>query len=130
MEAPKRPTVFGFHVKNLSDLVADPIEFLNLSLTQRDDAMTKYSVKEVHFINMGDTTAVRIRTKGQEYMSKWKVIINELFSEAIKTLGSDAIMDLDTEKSAQIKGLFRKREGSKDPSVQAFKVQFLNFLNF
>ena len=92
--------------------------------------MTKYSVKEVHFINMGDTTAVRIRTKGQEYMSKWKVIINELFSEAIKTLGSDAIMDLDTEKSAQIKGLFRKREGSKDPSVQAFKVQFLNFLNF
>lgn len=120
MATPKRPRIFGFYVTNLSDGVTDPIAFLNLSLTQRDDVMTKYKIHEVHFINMGDTTAVRIQTKGQEYMSTWRLIINELFSEASKTLGSDAISELDKEKSDEIKALFRKMKNTS--SVQAFKV--------
>lgn len=120
---PKRPTIFGFYVRNLSDGVTEPMAFLNLSLTQRDDVMTKHKIKEVHFINLGETTAVRIRTEKQQYIKMWKEITNELFSEASKTLGEDAVMELEVEISDKIKALFREKERRSASSVQAFKVQ-------
>jgi hypothetical protein len=123
---PKRPTIFGFYVKNLSDGVTEPIAFLNLSLTQRDDVMTKHKIKEVHFINLGGTTAVRIRTEKQQYIKTWREIAKDLFAEASKTLGEDAVMELEEEISDKIKVLFREKERRSASSVQAFKVRANN----
>lgn len=121
MATPKRPTILGFYVENPLGS-ANPIAFLNLSLTQSGDVMTKHHIKEVHYTTVGGKTAVRIRTEKQHYVKAWRAIIKELFSEASKTLGGDAMLDFDEESSDKIKALFRERERKSPASVIAFKV--------
>ena len=124
-KTPKRPTLFGFYITNLPDGVSgtsDPITFLNVSLTQTEGIMASYKVKEIHFINLGATSAVRIRTGDQHYIKKWKELINGLFVEANRIAGESVVCELNEETSDQVKTLFRERERKNDSSVHPFRV--------
>jgi hypothetical protein len=112
--------MFAFHV-NIPAKFCDPIAFLNVSLTQMEHVMGQYKVKEIHFIRLEETTAVRIRTEDQLYMSKRRNLVDQLFAEATKTMGG-ATYELCEETSEKVKALFRERERINPVSVHTFQV--------
>ena len=122
-KTPKRPSLFGFYVMNMpimQPIETDPIAFLNASLTQTEGIMAKFKVKEIHFINLGATSAVRIRTGDQHYIRKWKELINGLFSGA--NAEGSFVCELTEEMSDQVKTLFRERERTDAASIHPFRV--------
>jgi hypothetical protein len=118
--ARKRPTIFAFHV-NIPAVFTDPIAFLNTSLTAMEHVMGQYKVKEIHFMRLQATTAVRIRTEDQLYMSKRRSLVDQLFAGATQTMGG-ATYELCEETSEKVKTLFRERERVDPKSVYTFQV--------
>jgi hypothetical protein len=117
--ARKRPTIFAFHVN--IPAVPDPISFLNISLTAMEHVMGQFKVKEIHFIRLEATTAVRIRTEDQLYMSKRRNLVDQLFAAVTQTMGG-ATYELCEETSEKVKTLFRERERVDPKSVHTFQV--------
>lgn len=115
----KRPTIFAFQVNIPAEF--DPITFLNISLTAMAHVMGQYKVKEIHFIRLEATTAVRIRTEDQLYMSKRRNLVDQLLAGAAQTMGG-VTYELCEETSEKVKTLFRERERVDPRSVHTFQV--------
>ena len=117
-----RPSLFGFFVKNPPKELGNPINFLNSSITHSQKKLTQHRVKEIHFIEFETTTAVRIRISDQQYINGWSKLAKDIFSEASRLIGDEAVLELNDEISDRIKKIFKEQERSKSSTISSFKV--------
>ena len=85
--------------------------------------MEKHKIKEIHFIELETTTAVLIRAGDQKYLKGWKQLTQDIFFEASRMLGEDAVIELSDETSDIVKKMFRDyKKEKKSESIHPYKV--------
>lgn len=118
-----RPCLYGFFVQNPpKEMGTDPISFFNASITHSQNKLIQHRVKEIHFIEFEKTTAVRIRINDQQYTAGWSKLARDIFAEASRILGGEAVLELNDEISDKIKKMFKEKERSDTSSIHQFKV--------
>jgi hypothetical protein len=117
-----RPNQFALLTKNPPREVSEPIAFVNSTLTQTEHLMAAHKVKEIQFIVLETTTAVMIRSSDQKYLNGWKRLAKDIFSEASRMLGEDAVLELSDESSESIKKIFKDQRKINATLIHQFSV--------
>lgn len=84
--------------------------------------MAAHKVKEIQFIVLETTTAVMIRSSDQKYLNGWKRLAKDIFSEASRMLGEDAVLELSDESSESIKKIFKDQRKINATLIHQFSV--------
>lgn len=118
-----RPKIMGFYIKNPPQSLGDPIKLINESIIQTKPIQLQHQVKDIHYIVFESHTAVRIRIQEQQYMSGWKKIIGDIFSEFMQSVGSDYVLELHYHVSEEVKQIFRDMERDSKNKSKIYTIQ-------
>ena len=88
--------------------------------------MAQYKIETIHFLPQETTTAVKIRSTNQFYISKWNALTAEIFREASRTLGEEIVCELSEEISGKTKILFKEQERRDISLIRPFQVKWVN----
>lgn len=108
-----RPSIVGFRVKNPPKHLGNAGSFFNTTIAHTYHIWRSYKIKDIHLITFENTTAFRMRTSDQQYLTGWMKIVKDIFTEANRITGEDLVLEISDEKSEKIKKVFKEME--KDP---------------